>query len=201
MVFECLYNASLTINPAKCTFARAEIEYLGHVIENGVKPQVQKVQAIQSCTLPQTRKQLKSFLGMSGWYHRFILNCSARVALLTDMTSPKGSNQLLWTEEAKEAFKDIQQALTSDSVLHCPDFEQPFNVQTDASDRELDAVLLQGSEDRRPVAFISRKLYPRKVRYSTVEKECLAVKWVLESLKYYLVGRKFVLEMDHKALT
>ena len=75
VVFECLQVAGLTVNAAKCTFAKAETEYLGHVIGRGViKPQVQKVQALQSCPLPQTRTQLKSFLGMSGWYHKFIPN-------------------------------------------------------------------------------------------------------------------------------
>ncbi|XDV27761.1 hypothetical protein PO909_031246 [Leuciscus waleckii] len=73
--------------------------------------------------------------------------------------------------------------------------------QTDASDRGLGAVLLQGVPDaRRPIAFLSRKLFPREVRYSIVEKECLAVKWALDSLKYDLLGREFVLETGHKAL-
>lgn len=95
----------------------------------------------------------------------------------------------------------LDSALSSEPMLHCPDFEQLFIIQTDASDRGLGAVLLQGLTDRHPVAFISRKLYPREVRYSTVEKECLAVKWAIDSLKYYLLGRKFVLDTDHKALT
>ncbi|KAL1254106.1 hypothetical protein QQF64_016335 [Cirrhinus molitorella] len=74
-------------------------------------------------------------------------------------------------------------------------------LQTDASDRGLGAVLLQeGPDARRPIAFLSRKLFPREVRYSIVEKECLAVKWALDSLKYYLLGREFILETDHKAL-
>ena len=82
-----------------------------------------------------------------------------------------------------------------------PDLQQTFILQTDACDRGLGAVLLQGPpEDRHPIAFISRKLYPRETRYSTVEKECLAVKWALDSLRYYLLGRQFILETDHKAL-
>lgn len=202
VVFECLQNAGLTVNPGKCAIAKEETEYLGFVIGGGqVKPQVQKVEAIQSCPLPQTRKQLKSFLGMSGWYHRFIPNYSARASLLTDMTSLKGPNTLLWSEEAKEAYRDIQQALSRDPVLNCPDFQQEFVLQTDACDKGLGAVLLQGPpNDRHPIAFISRKLYPRETRYSTIEKECLAIKWALDSLRYYLLGRHFVLETDHKAL-
>ena len=86
-------------------------------------------------------------------------------------------------------------------MLHCPDFDQPFILQTDASECGLGALLLQGPADGgQPIAFISRKLYPREARYSTVEKECLAVKRALDSLKYHLLGRRFTLEMDHKAL-
>lgn len=85
------------------------------------------------------------------------------------------------------AFKDIQHALSDSPVLHCPDFNKPFTLQTDASERGLGAVLLQGSKgDQHLVAFIIRKLFPRDVRYSTVEKEVLAVKWALDSLKYCL---------------
>ncbi len=117
-VFECLRSAGLTVNGAKCTFAKAETEYLGYVIGRGViKLQIQKVQAIQSCPLPRTTTQLISFLGMAGWYHKFIPNYSARAAVLTDMTSPRGPSQLCWMEVVKAAFKDIQQALSSDPVL------------------------------------------------------------------------------------
>ncbi len=86
-------------------------------------------------------------------------------------------------------------------MLYSPDFAREFIVQTDASERGIGAVLLQGLPgERRPVALISRKLFPREVRYSTVEKECLAVKWALNSLRYYLLGREFNIETDHKAL-
>ncbi|XP_068073009.1 uncharacterized protein [Danio rerio] len=201
-VLQRLQAAGLTVNPQKCTIAKAETEYLGFVIGKGVlRPQVEKVRAIEECPQPQTRKELRSFLGMAGFYHRFIPNFSGRAAVLTDMVGSRSPNQLKWTQETVAAFQDLRKALSKDSVLHNPDFHQPFVLQTDASDRGLGAVLLQGSPDtRRPVAFLSRKLFPREVRYSIVEKECLAVKWALDSLKYYLLGREFILETDHKAL-
>ncbi|KAK5906849.1 hypothetical protein CesoFtcFv8_004757 [Champsocephalus esox] len=99
------------------------------------------------------------------------------------------------------AFHDIQGSLSKKPVLYSPNFDEHFILQTDASDRGLGAVLLQGSSDNRhPVAYISRKLFPREVRYSTVEKEALAIKWALDSLRYYLLGREFTLDTDHKAL-
>ncbi|XP_051271642.1 uncharacterized protein LOC127372197 isoform X5 [Dicentrarchus labrax] len=201
-VLDRLHAAGLTINSSKCVFAAAETKYLGHSIGNGViRPQVNKIQAIGSCPLPHTRKQLRSFLGMAGFYHRFIPQFSTRAALLTDMTGSRCPNQIQWTEEAVAAFHDIQQSLSKEPVLYSPNFDEHFILQTDASDRGLGAVLLQGPpDDRHPVAYISRKMFPREVRYSTVEKEALAIKWALDSFRYYLLGREFILETDHKAL-
>ena len=103
---------------------------------------------------------------------------------------------------SRDGFRGHPAGCSKNPVLYNPDFNERFILQTDASDRGLGAVLLQGVPgDRHPVAFISRKLFPREVRYSTIEKECLAVKWALDSLKYYLLGREFTLETDHKALT
>ncbi len=166
-----------------------------------IKPQVGKVQAIEGCPQPRTRKELRSFLGMAGFYNKCIPCFSSRAAVLTDMVGSRSPNQLRWTREAEAALQDIRTAFSKDSVLHNPDFNQSFILQTYASDQGLGAVLLQGGPNaRRPVAFLSRKLFPREVRYSIVEKECLAVKWALDSLKYYLLGREFILETDHKAL-
>lgn len=201
-VFKRIENAGLTINPAKCTIAEKEAEYLGYVIGGGViRPQVQKLEAIQQCPLPQTKTQVRSFLGMAGWYRRFVPNFADRAAALTDLTRKSSPVQVRWTEPAKKAFEDIQNALCNEPVLYCPDFEKTFVLQTDASDTGLGAVLLQGEPDERhPVAYISRKLYPREARYSTIEKECLAVKWALDAFRYYLLGREFRLETDHRPL-
>lgn len=141
-VLDRLHAAGLTINPSKCVFAAAETEYLGHVIGNGViRPQVIKIQAIESCPLPQTRKPLHSFLGMAGFYHRFIPQFSTRAAPLTDLTGSRSPNQIQWTEEAEAAFDD-DEALSKRLVLYSPNFNEHFILQTDASYRGLGAVLL-----------------------------------------------------------
>ncbi|KAG1933522.1 gag-pol fusion protein [Pimephales promelas] len=190
MVLRRIQEAGLTINPDKCALAKKEIEYLGYVLGNGViRPQVGKVQAIKSFTLPKTKKQVRSFLGLVGWYRRFVPNFSSRAAALTDLIKKNGPNQIQWSEQAQRAFQDIQGALQESPVLHSPRFDQPFVLQTDASGVGLGAVLLQGEVGNyHPVAYISRKLFPREMRYSTIEKECLAVKWALDSLRYYLLG-------------
>lgn len=118
---------SLTINPAKCVIAKRETEYLGYVIGRGViKPQVQKQEAIQRCPLPQTKTQVRLFLGMVGWYRMFVSNFLLGAAAFTDFTHKNRPVQVQWSEEAKKAFQDIQKALCNEPVLYCPNFEEQF---------------------------------------------------------------------------
>lgn len=195
--------AGLTIRPDKCSIAKAETTYLGHVLGHGViRPQVGKIEAIKLANRPSTKKQVRSFLGLVGWYRRFIPQFASRALALTDLTKKNKPTKVEWIMDCDNAFNDLKNALCSEPVLQSPKFDQPFTVQTDASEFGLGAVLLQGEQGQlRPIAYISRKLLPRETRYSVVEKECLAVKWALDSFKYYLLGRRFTLETDHRALT
>lgn len=201
-VFRRIQEAGLVVNASKCQLARSEVCYLGYVLGGGtIKPQVSKVDAVRSCLPPTTKKGVRSFLGLVGWYRRFIPEFSTRATPLTDLTKKSSPNKVVWTEECDRAFQDLKDSLCHGPVLQSPNFDSPFTVQTDASGLGLGAVLLQGvGEERHPVTFISRKLFPRETRYSTVEKECLAIKWALDTLKYYLMGKEFVLETDHRAL-
>lgn len=201
-VFQRIQGAGLVINAKKCHIAKTEVQYLGYVIGGGgIRPQVGKVEAIAASPLPNTKKRLRSFLGLVGWYRRLIPNFSSRSAVLTDMTGKASPVKVRWTQESENAFKDLKNCLCKEPVLQCPDFTLPFTVQTDASGVGLGAMLLQGENGNQlPVQYISRKLFPREKRYSTVEKEALAIKWALDTLKYYLIGKEFVLETDHSAL-
>lgn len=201
-VFKRIKDAGLTINPAKCSLVKTETEYLGYVLGNGViKPQVQKVRAIRSCPLPATKKQIRSFLGLVGWYRKFIPHFSTVAAPLTDLIKKVKPNTVQWSVPAEKAFFELKGMLSNEPILHSPDFENSFVLQTDASELGLGAVLMQEENgEKHPVVYLSRKLFPRETRYSVVEKECLALKWALDSLKYYLLGRDFVVETDHKAL-
>lgn len=201
-VFRRISEAGLVVNAGKCQLARPEVCYLGYVLGGGnIKPQVSKVEAVRDCPPPTTKKGVRSFLGLVGWYRRFIPSFSSRAALLTNLTRKSSPNKVVWTEDCQKSFEDLKDCLCNSPVLQSPNFDLPFTVQTDASGLGLGAVLLQGEgEDRRPVQYISRKLFARETRYSTVEKECLAIKWALDSLRYYLLGKQFVLETDHRAL-
>ncbi|KAL4007477.1 hypothetical protein ACER0C_001329 [Sarotherodon galilaeus] len=201
-VLKLIKSAGLTINPHKCKIAQTQVEYLGYVVGHGqVKPQVGKMEAIHAYPVPTTKKKVRAFTGLVGWYSKFIPHFAERAAPLTDLTKASAPHKVKWTKDCDRAFIDLKSAITSDSVLHSLDFTQPFTLQTDASGVGIGAVLLQEVEGvRRPVVFLSRKLQDRESRYSTVEKECLAMKWAVESLRYYLLGRHFTLETDHRAL-
>lgn len=106
-----LPGAGLTINPNKCAVARKEKEYLGFVTgHRTIQPQVEKVEALEECSVPQTHKELQSFLGMVGFYNRFIPNFSSMAAPLTDMVGARCPNQLQWTKQGMKAFRGLQTA-------------------------------------------------------------------------------------------
>ncbi|XP_028253710.1 uncharacterized protein LOC114429061 [Parambassis ranga] len=201
-VLQCIRVAGLTINPQKCAIAKKEVEYLGYVIGFGrIKPQVGKVEAIQNFPAPTTKKKVKSFLGLVGWYRKFIPHFAEHSVVFTNLTRASAPNKVQWNEECERAFQDLKGCICTDSVLQCPDFDKPFTLQTDASGVGLGGVLLQECDgEMKPVVFLSRKLLDRETRYSTVEKECLAMKWAIDALRYYLLGRHFYLETDHRAL-
>ncbi len=201
-VLDLIKEAGLTINLNKGAFARQQVEYLGHDVGQGVvMPRVGKVDAIHSYPMPTTKKKVCSFLGLIGWYSKFIPHFADRAAVLTDLTKASVPNKVNWTDDCQRAFNDLKSATTSESVLHSLDFSQPFTLQTDASGVGLGAVLLQDMHgERHPVLFLSHKLLDRETRYSTVGKECLGMKWAIESLRYYLLGCHFFLETDYCAL-
>ncbi len=173
---------------------------MGYLLGHGrIRPQVEKLKAIQNITRPLTKKQMRSFLGLIGWYRRFIPHFTLLATPLTNLTK-KSPAKFCWTNECEEAFNSLKD-LCHEPVLQSPDFSKRFFVQVDASDVGLGAVLVQGEAyDERPVLFLSRKLFESERRYSTIEKEGLAIKWAVDSLRYYLLGREFTLRTDHRAL-
>ena len=201
-VLRSLRRAGLTANPKKCAIGRVEVRYLGFHLGNGqVRPQINKTAAIAACPRPKTKKGVRQFLGLAGYYRRFIPNYSDVTSPLTDLTKKGAPDPVQWTEQCQRAFLEVKAALCGGPLLHSPDFSLPFVLQTDASDRGLGAVLSQEVEgEDRPVLYISRKLSVREGRYSTIEKECLAIKWAVLALCYYLLGCPFTLCSDHAPL-
>ncbi len=194
--------AGLTANPRKCAIGRVEVRYLGFHLGHGqVRPQIDKTAAVAACPSPKTKKEVRQFLGLAGYYRRFVPNFSDLTSPLTDLTEKEAPDPVQWTELCQQALTKVKAALCGGPLLHSPNFDLPFLLQTDASDRGLGAVLAQvvGGEER-PVLYLSRKLSKRETRYSTVEKECLAIRWAVLTLRYYLLGRAFTLCSDHAPL-
>ena len=119
------------------------------------------------------------------------------------ISAPKSApNSISWTEKCDQGFNLLKEMLCSTLVLNCPDFTAPFILQTDASDRGVGAVLSQHGADgqEHPIAYFSRKYTSREQNYSTIEKECLAIKLATHAFRVYLLGREFTVETDHRAL-
>ena len=201
-VLDRLRQAGLTARPTKCLIGYSQVEFLGHRIGSGcLTPTIDKVQAIENAKRPENKKQMRSFLGLAGFYRRYVPNFAAMVSPLTDMTRKGMPTKIQWGEAQEKAFSYVKGALTKEPILRLPDFSKSFVLSTDASDTGIGAVLSQTHEDGQfPVMYISRKLLPREQRYSVVEKECLALVWAVKTLNTYLMGREFVVETDHAPL-
>ncbi|XP_078666715.1 uncharacterized protein LOC144908750 [Branchiostoma floridae x Branchiostoma belcheri] len=202
-IFTRLRNARLTVKPSKCHFAMKVVPLLGHVAGGGVvRPDEEKVRAVKEFPRPSTKKEVRAFLGLTGYYRRFIPQYADLAAPLTDLTGSRKPQVVEWTDVCEEAFQVLKGKLCDYPVLQSPDFERPFVLHTDASERGIGAVLSQmdGNGEEHPVVYTSRKLLPREQNYSVPEKECLAIKYAVENLRYYLLGREFEVVTDHHPL-
>ncbi|CAM4590109.1 unnamed protein product [Lepidochelys kempii] len=158
-VLQCIREAGLTVK-AKCQIGLNRVTYLGYQVGQGtIRPLQAKVAAIQKWPLPKSKKQVQSFLGLASYYRRFVPQYSQIAAPLTDLMKKKQPNAVQWTEECQKAFNQLKATLMSDPVLRAPDFDKPFLVTTDASERGVGAVLMQKGPDQEflPVVFLSKK--------------------------------------------
>ena len=199
-VLRRLQQAGLRLNEEKCRFCQTELQYLGHVVsDQGVKTDPEKVEAIRNTPPPQNLRELRRFLGMVSWYRRYIPQFSETAAPLHQLLQKR--TRWTWTEEAQAAFETLRHQLATAPVLTCPDFDQPFVLQTDASQGGLGAVLTQDHDGKeRVVAYASRTLNAAERNYSVTEKECLAVVWGIRKMRPYLEGYSFTVLTDHQAL-
>ena len=151
---------------------------------------------------PKTMRQVTAFLGLTGYYRKFISHFASKAAPLTDLTRRNRPTRITWTDQCQDSFVKLREILCNTPVLRSPDFMKEFILQTDASDRGIGAVLSQQDNDGvdHPISFYSRKLLPHEERYATVEKECLAIKAAVEAFKVYLLGHHFTITTDHWAL-
>ena len=194
-VFQLLRQKELYVKKEKCSFALGEVGFLGHRIKNGkLMMDESKIKAIPEWDPPTKVPQLRSFLGLVNYYWRFIKGYSARAAPLTDLL--KKNKAWMWDEKCRQAFEDLKKAITEEPVLALPDHTKVFEVHTDASDFAIGRVLMQ---ERRPIAFESRKLNDTERRYTVQEKEMTAIIHCLRTWRHYLLGSHFIVKTDNIA--
>jgi transposase InsO family protein len=176
--------------------------YLGYVVtRDGLEPNPAKVAAIKALPSPADVPELRRFLGMSGYYRRFIKGYAQIAEPLVALS--RGNTPWSWTPACSAAFETLRHHLSSAPVLAYPDWSRPFLLQTDASDVALGAVLAQVNDDgvEQPVAYASRTLSASERNYSATDRECVAVVWAVGLHRPYLHGTPFTIVTDHAALT
>ena len=200
-VLQRLRDLGMTLNPEKCSFAKSSVKFLGHMIDSeGIKPDPDKVSAIEKFTTPSCIGDVRRFLGMINQLSKFSPH-------LSDMTKPirellVKENAWVWGQPQRDAMTKVKEAIAASPILATFDPNLETVVSADASSHGLGAVLLQkqDSGELQPVAFISRSMTPTEKRYAQIEKEALAFTWACERLSDYLVGLQFHIQTDHKPL-
>lgn len=206
-VLERLRTYGVTLNVDKCKFGVKELSFLGHwVSAEGIKPMKEKVQAIVDFPAPTSLKKLRSFLGMINQYRRFIDGCAELLtpleALLTKQLKIKGKRDAFQFSQVElDSFNEIKNKLVNACLLVHPTLGAPTCLSTDASATAAGAVLQQYvNGEWKPLAFYSKRFSEAQTKYSTFGRELLAMYLAVLYFSYYLEGREFFIECDHKPL-
>ena len=193
-------RADIMLKPSKCRFAVSNVEYLGHIVSaEGIAPDPRKVEKLLSLPTPTNPTEVRGFLGLPGYYRRFVRNFSVIAAPLFDLLKEK--HPWKWTASEEGAKRQIIDAIRSDAMLPHPRFDLPFVVDTDASDVGLGAVLSQVIDGvERPIMFASRRIQPAESKWHIREKEALGIIFALETFRHFLLGSDFEVRTDHRSL-
>jgi RNase H-like domain found in reverse transcriptase/Reverse transcriptase (RNA-dependent DNA polymerase)/Integrase zinc binding domain len=195
IVFQILRTNQLFVKLSKSSFGVGQIDYLGYIIsEIGVSTDPTKIETMLNWPVPNNLKELRGFLGLTGYYRRFVRDYGNIGKPLTDLLK-KGA--FLWSGEAQNAFEALKRATIFAPVLALPEFSKPFVVEADASDFGVGAVL---SQEKKPIAFFSKVLGPRALSLSTYEKELKAILLAIDKWRHYLQIQPFVIKIDHQSL-
>jgi hypothetical protein len=195
-VLQRLRDHQLYAKLSKCEFWLKEIKFLGHTIsQDGISVDPEKVQEVMNWKPLTTVRQIRSFLGLAGYYRRFILDFSRIAKPMTELL--KKGVKYDWSHKCEDAFHTLRQHLTTAPVLAQPDNTKPFEVYCDASGTGLGCVLMQ---DNRVIAYASRALRPHEQNYPTHDLELAAVVHALKIWRHYLMGAHYNIYTDHKSL-
>lgn len=197
----------LTLGAKKCHIAAEEVQFLAHKVSpEGVRPAEDKVKAISELRMPENLKELKSSLGLMGYFRRYIKNFSKvshplRQRELDTGAGPKDKKaKIVWSEEEKAAFYKLRDLLKSDPILAHPNWDLPFELHTDACRKGLGACLVQRDDQgQKVIEYASRSLSANELNYEIWELEALAAVWAMRHWRLYLAGTKFKILTDAKA--
>ena len=199
-VFERLRHAKLKLGAAKCTFAAKEVSYLGHrVTEEGLLPDPSLLAAIKEIPPPKTATEVRSFLGLAGYYRRYVKGFAAIAAPLHALT--RKDAVFHWSEDCQTAFDQLKTLLTTSPITAFPDFSQAFRLYTDASTAGLGAILAQVRDGKEYIiCCASRALNKAEKSYPATKLECLAIVWAVAKFRPYLMAMPLEVFTDHYAL-
>ena len=197
-VLQRLDQAGLKLSQKKSQIAQKSIVCLGHIVENGeVRPLPEKLETIRNFASPKSKRQLRSFLGVIAYDSKFIPRFSEKISPLLKLL--RKEEPFVWTSEAEAAFNHLKECITREAkFLKIPKPHEKFTVAVDASNYGIGAVLTQPSG---VIEYASRVLTSAEQKYSTTEKECLAIVWALEKWRTYLLASEFHVITDHKPLS
>lgn len=195
LTLQLLQDNQYYAKATKCLFGQTQISFLGHVVSvEGIDVDPEKIQAVLEWPIPTNVKELRGFLGLTGYYRRFVKNYGVIARPLTDLTQKNGFQ---WSLHAETAFQKLKQVLISVPVLGLPDFGQPFTIECDASFDGIGAILLQSDH---PIVYFSKGFSFSNRLKSTYDRELLALVLALQKWKHYLLGRHFFVKTDHYSL-
>ena len=200
-VFTRLETAGLKLKPEKCELFAKRVNYLGHVVsEHGVETDQEKIQSVKEWPVPRHPTDVRSFLGTTGYYRRFIPSYSEVARPLTQLSAVKPSD-FIWTKECQRAFTQLKTHLSTAPILAYPDYSIPFILDTDASNVGCGAVLSQEQEGaERVIAYYSKMHSPEEINYCVTRQELLAIVKALKHFRPHLYGRRFTVRTDHASL-
>ncbi|GFO41204.1 Zinc finger protein [Plakobranchus ocellatus] len=200
--FRRLKEANFIVRPVKCLLGSRTVDFLGHSLGRGaIGLQDENVEKVRNAPRPKTKREVRAFLGLVGYYKEFVPNFAAVSAPLSDLVRKGQPNIVNWGDSQERAYNSLKVAVTSKPVLQLPDVNKKFVLRTDASDRGLSAALMQENEGTLfPVAYASKKLTDRERKYSVTEREALAIVWGVKKFSLYLYVTVFTLQTDHGAL-
>jgi RNase H-like domain found in reverse transcriptase/Reverse transcriptase (RNA-dependent DNA polymerase)/Integrase zinc binding domain/Integrase core domain/SCAN domain len=201
-VFAALEEHGLTVKPSKVQLGQKQIKFLGHKVGNGARRiDDSKIHTLNDMRVPRTKKEVRSLLGFVNFYKSYIPKFSDLCIPLTSLLKKDSSEIVAWTKDTERAFKDLKSAMSCAPVLISPDFDKLFYLEVDSSMYATGACLSQMVNNVcRPILFISKKFAESETKLSALERECLGLLIIVTKLKYYLLGRRFILLMDAQPL-